>query len=421
MSLVYVSDVKTNIGFGSPIQKRADHLIMQNKKEITMKKNKINPFIVKNQEMSYSELSAKTGISVEAVRGRYRRLNLPAKVINSQNVDLPPETQIEKDIIVKRFKDSKRVTDRKYDTLLKKIDEIEKERDAVIQMRDRFQTYKINPNKHDISEAVAFLVASDWHIEETVKSNTVNGLNSYDLEIAKDRSEKFFQNGLRLIKIQQKDTDIDTIVLALLGDFISNGIHDELLETNSLQPIDAAIFAQNLIASGIEYLLRDKSIKKIILPCHSGNHGRITEKRRISTEGGNSLEYFMYCQLANHFKGDSRVEFLVSQGYLSYLDVYGYTIRFQHGHAVRYGGGVGGVTVPLNKAIAQWDKLQKADLDILGHFHQKFDGGKFIVNGSLIGYNAYALSIKASYEKPTQVFFLISKKHGKTVVAPIFM
>jgi len=386
-----------------------------------MKKDKINDFIVANQEMSYSELSSNLGISEDATRKRYRKLGLPHKRINSQNRELPVESQVEKDVIVRRFRDSKKVTDKKYEALLKKIDEVEKERDAVLQLKEGLNTFQIFPNQHEESEAVAFLVASDWHVEETVKSNTVNGLNSYNLDIAKTRAEKFFQNGLRLVKIQQKDTKIDTIVLPLLGDFISNGIHDELLETNSLQPIDATIFVQNLIASGIEYLLKDNSIKKIIVPCHSGNHGRITEKRRISTENGNSLEYFMYCQLANYFKDNPRVEFLVSQSYLSYLEVYGYTVRFHHGHAMRYAGGIGGISISVNKAIAQWNKLQRVDIDVFGHFHQKFDGGNFICNGSLIGYNAYALSIKASYEKPTQVFFCISKKHGKTVVAPIFI
>jgi len=392
-----------------------------NKKEVKMDKKKINDFIIENHELSYSELSSKAGISIEAVRKRYKKLGLPPKRIGVQNSELTPESQIEKDVIVKRFKDSKKITDKKYEALLDKINEVEKERDAVILMGSSFDTFKIIDHTHEVSEAVAFMVASDWHVEETVNSNTVNGLNSYNLDIAKDRAEKFFQNGLRLVKIQQKDTKIDTIVMPLLGDFISNGIHDELMETNSLQPVDAVIFAQNLIASGIEYLLKDKSIKKIIIPCHSGNHGRITEKRRISTESGNSLEYFMYCQLANYFKGNSRIKFLVSQSYLSYLDVYGYTIRFHHGHAMRYAGGIGGITIPVNKAIAQWNKLQRADIEVFGHFHQKFDGGNFICNGSLIGYNAYALSIKASYEKPTQVFFCVSKRHGKTVVAPIFM
>ena len=43
------------------------------------------------------------------------------------------------------------------------------------------------------------------------------------------------------------------------------------------------------------------------------------------------------------------------------------------------------------------------------------------MNGSLVGYNAYALSIKASYEDPKQALFLINKKYGKTGVFPVFV
>jgi len=44
-----------------------------------------------------------------------------------------------------------------------------------------------------------------------------------------------------------------------------------------------------------------------------------------------------------------------------------------------------------------------------------------LVNGSLIGYNSFALSIKASAERPQQMFALIDKVRGKTLVAPILL
>ena len=52
---------------------------------------------------------------------------------------------------------------------------------------------------------------------------------------------------------------------------------------------------------------------------------------------------------------------------------------------------------------------------------QFFDGGNFISNGSLIGYNAFAVKIGASYEPPRQAFCLIDSKRGKTGVFPIFV
>jgi hypothetical protein len=129
----------------------------------------------------------------------------------------------------------------------------------------------------------------------------------------------------------------------------------------------------------------------------------------------------MYHSLKQQFADEPRVEFIVSDGYHTYVKVFDTTLRFHHGHSVKYGGGVGGITIPLNKSIAQWNKGRKADIDILGHFHTFVDGGNFVVNGSLIGYSAYSLSIKASPEPPVQAFFLIDSQIGKTIVAPIIL
>lgn len=310
-------------------------------------------------------------------------------------------------------------TQKQFDELIKQNEVLQKDLEASLEMKRGIQPIfiekKVGSND---TEAVAVVLASDFHLEEIVKPETVNGLNKFNLSIAEERSKQFFQNALKLLIKEQKNAKIDTLVLALLGDFISSNIHEELLENCSLRPIEAIIFAENLLIGGIEFLLENSDVK-IIIPCHVGNHTRITKKIHISTEKGNSLETFMYHHIRNYFKDNPRVEFHISDGYLSYLTVYNYTIRFHHGHAVKYGGGVGGLTIPVNKAIAQWQKLKHADLDCFGHFHQFFDGGNFICNGSLIGYNSFAVMIKGGFEKPKQAFFLIDKKRGKTVVCPI--
>jgi hypothetical protein len=94
-------------------------------------------------------------------------------------------------------------------------------------------------------------------------------------------------------------------------------------------------------------------------------------------------------------------------------------VQGQGGARIRYGGGVGGLTIPANKAITQWNRLKHADFDCFGHFHQAFDGGTFISNGSMIGYNAYAISIKAAYEEPVQMLFGIHSKLGKYITRSI--
>lgn len=307
---------------------------------------------------------------------------------------------------------------KKYDEALRTIERQEREIAALDAIGKGIDTYAITPTKREgQSEGTAVWVASDWHVEERVGAE-VGSLNRHDLSIARSRAAQFFTNSARLTSLLARDIPIKTVTLALLGDFISGDIHDEVAEVAEVAPMLAVIEAQNMIASGIEYVLK-ASDWSFVIPCHSGNHARTTKTTRFARENGHSLEYLMYLHLAAYFRHEPRVRFLVPEGMHSYLEVYDQTIRFQHGHAIKYNGGVGGIYIPTNKAIAQWNKARRADLDVFGHFHQLRDGGNFICNGSQIGYNAFALSIKADYEPPKQALFLMDKKRGRTCTWPV--
>lgn len=389
-----------------------------------MKKSEINQFIKKNWlKYTNAELAKLTGTSnADTLSKKARRMGLPVKGRSfPQNENhLSEKEQIELDKQREEAKKNKVSTDKKYHTVLDEIDRLKDELEAALEIKGGINSFTI-PVRESSGDtpATAVVLASDWHYEETVKSEKVNGLNEFNTKIADIRIQEFFQHTLKLIRKEQQNSSIDTLVLALLGDFISGNIHEELLENCSMRPIEAIIAVQNQIVSGIHFLLRNSKLN-LVIPCHVGNHTRITKKVHISTEQGNNLEYFMYHNLANYFRSNKRVTFLIADGYLSYLKVYDFTIRFHHGHAMKYGGGIGGLFIPTFKAISQWQKMKHADLDCFGHFHQFKDGGNFICNGSIIGYNAFALQIKADYETPRQTFFLIDSKRGcKTVTTPI--
>lgn len=272
---------------------------------------------------------------------------------------------ISKDRDLVRSKSSLSSVESKYKLALAQLDILEKEKNALLSLRHNISSYVINPYKGGKSEATACLIASDWHYEETVNKEQVNGLNEFNLKVADIRIKNFFKNSLSLINICKKDVEIPVIVLALLGDFISGIIHDELLEGNQLLVTDAIIKVQSHLISGIKFLLTHTG-SNLVIPCHSGNHGRITAKSRIATEYGNSLEFLMYNTLKMVFAEESRVKFLIPTGYHSYVTVYNKVLRFHHGHQLKYGGGVGGIYIPVNKAIAQWNKGIKADIDLFG-------------------------------------------------------
>ena len=314
--------------------------------------------------------------------------------------------------------EKERATSKKYARAVKELSAVEREFNALLEIKASNKVHAIVPYVGGKkSEATVVVCASDWHVEEEVKAVKVSGLNRYNLDIAKSRAHQFFSRAIKLTQKEQQDIPIRNMVLFLGGDFISGNIHDELLENCLLRPIEAVLFAQELLQSGIEYLLKNSALKLTIV-CACGNHGRITAKTHISTEQGNSLEYMMYHSLKTRFT-DPRVTFVIGDGYHTYLPIYDKVFRFHHGHAIRYGGGVGGITIPVNKAIAQWNKAHWANRDVFGHYHTYMPLSNFCANGSMIGYNAFALSIKADFERPQQAMFLVDKVRGCTVHMPI--
>lgn len=302
--------------------------------------------------------------------------------------------------------------------LLATLDDKDRQLEAALGISSSKPTVsKIAPGKDHDAEATFVAVASDWHVEETVEAKTINGLNEYNLDIAAQRIEKFWQSIARMAAIQRAGAKIDRLVLVLGGDLMTGYIHEELIEGNALSPTQTVLWLQDQLASGINFL--SKHFGEIVIPCVWGNHSRTTRKPRHATGAANSYEWMLYKTMAKHLGG--KASWHVSDGYHLLLDLYSKTLRIHHGDGLQYQGGVGGLTIPVEKAIASWNKGVPADLDIFGHWHQSQQNPKWICNGSLIGYNAYSVAIKAPYEPPSQTGFIFDKRRGRTVTFPIFV
>jgi len=162
-------------------------------------------------------------------------------------------------------------TNKLYKKALAENDRLKKEIKSILELKKQQPKKVVIPVKNARrSEATAVALLSDWHIDEVVDPAVISGLNEFNLEIANARVIRLFQGILRLVEIEQRDSKIDNIVLALLGDFFSGSIHDELKESNSIRTIDAVIAVQNLIFSGIKVLL-EKTKCTLTIPCSVGN------------------------------------------------------------------------------------------------------------------------------------------------------
>lgn len=326
-----------------------------------------------------------------------------------------PEIQIEEDRERRRKESEARRMQALYRQQQKELESLKRQIEAYEKVSREARpgtAATIAPEHKSEPERTFIALASDWHCEEIVDPKAVSGLNGYNPQIFRQRAERYFARIADEIEKERHSAKVSHLVLGLLGDFFSGSIHEELAETNALPPADAQLLAQGTILDGIAYLTDRVGNLKITAVCCSGNHGRMTEKRRIKNERGNSLEFLMYVNMSKILESNPAVRFLIADGYHVFVDVYGMTMRFHHGHAMRYKGGVGGLTIPVNKKINEWNKARHAYMDFFGHFHQFFGAPNFVCNGSLIGYNEFAIDIGAAYEPPQQALCVIGKEHG---------
>jgi hypothetical protein len=271
--------------------------------------------------------------------------------------------------------------------------------------------------KKSLRAGTPILMASDWHVEEVVDVLKVNHVNEYNPDIAKSRAGKFFRGVTYKIQQAKHEYDCREAVLWLGGDFITGFIHESYKENNAMSPIQAIHFWKGIAKAGIEMMLEQlPELEKLYVVCNYGNHGRTTRKPVDGAiAAANSFEHAAYIDLAELFEGNDRVEFKISAGTLEYVQIYEWTLRFTHGDkGVKFRDAIGGISTAARKAVMGWDTSRPADYTILGHWHQWITPfSDIIVNGSLIGYNPFAMDIKARWEPPQQGFWILDEERGR--------
>jgi hypothetical protein len=306
----------------------------------------------------------------------------------------------------------------RYKAALTQIDRERERADNLVSLQGikpakRALTKTVKAKKHS---ATMVVLLSDIHCEETVRPETVNGLNAYDLEVCEARLTELQERFFTMLAHERTLCDIDRVVVWMGGDLISGMIHPELAEENSLHPLAAIRWVGERLRGFVDAVA--DNAREVVVATSCGNHGRTTEKLRTN-EADTSYEHHLYLTM-RAAETKQNVKWQIGEGHLNYVDLDGFRVRFCHGHAIRYQGGIGGIHVPLAKAIAAWNTITPADLTCLGHWHQ-FSwgrGGRYVSNGSVIGHSAYAVRIKATYEPPCQAAIVID--HGRREVTKAY-
>lgn len=343
-------------------------------------------------------------------------------VNNSETSDsekLQQKIQIDRD--TKKENAKLKDAERKYKFLQDQVEELQEKYDISLALND----YKYTPKSqqldftHSHNEGIPIIQYSDWHVEKRIDKRVLNGLNEFNLDICAARVKNCYTNTIKLIRKERQDVKIDKVVINLGGDFINNYLHEHDTQENYLSPIEALFFAKVQIKDSLSAIAEHGDLKKIVLLCCNGNHPRLTRRMQSDNDYKMNLEAILYHNLKQELS-DPIFEWHIPQSELGYYNIGEYRIRYFHGHQFNFMGGVGGLTIPLNKITMRYDQVDKANFNLISHWHT-FDliGGKNSVNGALCGYDAYAQKLGCTYDVPKQSFQMLDSKRGFTGRFPI--
>lgn len=266
------------------------------------------------------------------------------------------------------------------------------------------------------------LFLSDLHWGEVVRSEEIGGINFYDMEEAQRRLQSTVQKSCVLLR-DHVVGDYPGIVLCLGGDMISGSIHEELEQTNDGTVAEQMLNLFENLQASIQVLAEE--FGRVHVPCVTGNHGRMNRKWQAKQRAHLSYEWLMYQFLERAFVNDSRVSFQIPEGPDADYELLGTRYRLTHGDTFKGGDGIIGPIGPVTRGALKRGRMATAmgspfDMLLLGHWHTLTWGANFIINGSLKGFDEYAMTLSVTPEPAAQALWLTTETHGRTIQLPVY-
>lgn len=263
---------------------------------------------------------------------------------------------------------------------------------------------------------------SDWHWGEVVQPAQVAGINKFDLDIAHARAKMLVSRTIDLCFNHMVKPNYPGIVINLGGDMVSGDIHEELAESNEVKSMPTVLDITTRLIWMLEQMA--DRFERVFVPCVAGNHGRTTKKSPFKNRSFTNFDWQIYHLLQMHFKakGDKRLVFMIPDGADAPYTVYNHRYLLTHGDnlGVKGGDGIIGALGPILRGSFKISNAnssigQPFDTLLMGHWHQYIPLRRVIVNGTLKGYDEYAmLALRAGPEDPCQALWFTHPKRGIT-------
>lgn len=269
----------------------------------------------------------------------------------------------------------------------------------------------------------AVLLLSDTHIGQVVTPEQTLGMGGYNFEIFLRRLARLERSVFSILQ-DHTTTPVPEIVVAVLGDML----HGNLAHSVEAGQVNT-LFSQFYSAGhAIAQFLRNLSTlaPNIRVITAVGNHTRWGTQRKMPTDNRfSNLDQFLYSYVAALLRDVPSINIHLDEQPFSRFEVQGWNFLAGHGDHLRGGDKNLGIpnhaigrNVSVHSQLAMRSGNPLPNYFLVGHLHRPITiphtMGEFVVNGGFPGIDGYALSEAFNSSYPSQKFFLMHRKFGRS-------
>ncbi|MEO3997164.1 metallophosphoesterase [Mesorhizobium sp. CAU 1732] len=268
---------------------------------------------------------------------------------------------------------------------------------------------------------------SDVHAGEAVDLYEMDGLNAYSLDICRARMERLFQKTASLLTDHWKGDPVEDLIVCLGGDMIDNNLREESRRGGAAPVVPSIKAVSETVAGGLAFL-RSTVGMPIRVYTSPGNHGRLTPKPHSSEGNIDNLDMIVSWGIEKMLAGDPGVQFYYTGSGEALFNVYGWKFLLQHGH--EGASGTGGLYGAVYKQVRGMYRAHQSyarrgrgfHFVLQGHDHTSSKIPFGFANGSVVGYNPYAMrKLKADPSPASQNLLIVEEKLGVIAYQELFL
>lgn len=268
----------------------------------------------------------------------------------------------------------------------------------------------------------AVLMLSDTHIGQVVDPDETLGVGAYSFPLFMRRLKRLERSIFSILQ-DHTTTQVPEIVVAMLGDMLHGNLQHsvEAGQVNTL--FDQFYCAGHVLA---QFLQRLTAIAPVRVHTCVGNHTRWGNQKKMPTDNRYSnADQFLYAYVQALTRDIPTIKFNLDRQPFALFEVQGHQFFAGHGDHLRGGDRILGIpshafgrNVATHSQLAARTGRDVPEYYLFGHLHRSITlphvNGEILVNGGFAGIDGYGLSEAFNSTPPTQRFFLMHPKFGRS-------